>query len=167
MKALKACNSMMKIWKSSLPRNLKVKVSTTTVESVLTYGAETWTSTTKLRKKLDECYPGLLRTALNIPWQSHTTNKEVYNNLAPISERLKTKRLRFARHCVRSTHEAASKIVMWQPTHGQRNRGPPWKDYIKQLAEDTGLEEGGHIRKCMLNRQVWRAITGVRRDKSP
>ena len=73
--AWKACNSMMKIWKSSLPRNLKVKLFTTAVESVLVYGAETWTLTTKLRKKLDGCYTRLLRTALNIPWQSHTTNK--------------------------------------------------------------------------------------------
>ena len=158
---------MMKIWKSSLPRNLKVKLFTTTVESVLVYGAETWTLTTKLRKKLDGCYTRLLRTALNIPWQSHTTNKEVYGNLAPISERLKTKRLRFAGHCIRSTQEAASKIVMWQPTHGKKNGGPPRKDCIKQLAEDTGLEEGGDIRSCMLDRQVWKAITGVRPDKSP
>ena len=102
---------------SSLPLNLKVKLFTTTLESVLVYGADIWTLTNKLRKMLDGCFTRLLRTALNIPWKSLTTNREVYGNLAPITERLKIKRLRFARHCVKSTHEAASKIVVWQPTH--------------------------------------------------
>ncbi|XP_072048468.1 uncharacterized protein [Amphiura filiformis] len=38
--AWRACNSMNKIWKSSPPRNLKTKLFTTTVESVLMYGAD-------------------------------------------------------------------------------------------------------------------------------
>ena len=49
----------------------------------------------------------------------------------------------------------------------KKNKGPPRKDYIKQLVKDTGLEEGGDIRNCMLDRLVWKAIMGVRPDKSP
>ncbi|XP_072033027.1 uncharacterized protein [Amphiura filiformis] len=58
--AWKACNSMDKIWKSNLPRALKIRLFTTTVKSVLTYGAETWTITTKMRKAMDGCYTRLL-----------------------------------------------------------------------------------------------------------
>ena len=52
----KACNKLTKIWKSTLSRNLKIKLFHATVESVLLYGCETWTITTKIRKSLDGCY---------------------------------------------------------------------------------------------------------------
>ncbi|XP_072030515.1 uncharacterized protein [Amphiura filiformis] len=149
--AWRACNSMNKMWKTSLSRNLKTKLFTTTVESVLMYGAETWTITSKFRKALDGCYTRLLRKALNVTWQSHTTNKELCGNLSPISERLKAKRMRFAGHCARSETETASRVLLWQPTHGKGSRGQPRKDYIKQLIEDTGIERQD-IRNCMQNR---------------
>ena len=51
--AWKACNKRTKIWKSTLSRNLKIKLFHATVESFLLYGCETWTITTKIRKALD------------------------------------------------------------------------------------------------------------------
>jgi hypothetical protein len=157
---------MGNIWKSKLPRYLKIKLFTTTVESVLIYGAETWTITVKMRKALDGCYTRLLRKALNIPWQSHTTNRDLYGSLLPISERLRTRRLKLAGHCYRKEDEAATKVLMWQPAHGKRSRGPPRKDYIKMLTEDTGLR-AQDIKTCMLDRTVWKAITRVRPLESP
>ncbi len=50
--AWKACNRMDKIWKSQLPRDLKIKLFINSVESVLTYGAEAWTLKSKLKKAL-------------------------------------------------------------------------------------------------------------------
>ena len=58
--AWKACNKLTKIWKSNLPRSAKVKLFQATVESILLYGSETWTVTTKVRKMLDGCYTRLL-----------------------------------------------------------------------------------------------------------
>ena len=114
---------------------------------------------------MDGCYTRLLRKALDISWQTHTTNKELYGNLLPISERLRIRRLKFAGHCARSEEEAASSVLMWQPKHGKRTRGAPKKDYIKMLADDTGLT-GPDIKNCMLDRAVWRAIMGVRLQES-
>ena len=164
--AWKACNSMTKIWSSKLRRNLKIKLFTTTVESVLTYGAETWTLTAKMRKSLDGCYTRLLRKALNVSWQTHTTNKELYGNMMPISERLRLRRLRFAGHCARREEEAVSKVLLWQPKHGKKDRGPPRKDYIKLLSEDTGLTRQD-LKNCMQDRSVWKAIVEVRPSGSP
>ncbi|XP_072028360.1 uncharacterized protein [Amphiura filiformis] len=62
--AWRACNKLTKIWKSHLPRQIKVKLFQATVESILLYGSETWTVTTKIRKLLDGCYTRLLRSAL-------------------------------------------------------------------------------------------------------
>ena len=152
---------MTKIWNSKLPRNLKIKLFTTTVESVLTYGAETWTLTAKMRKALDGCYTRLLRKALNVSWQSHTTNKDLYGNRLPISERLRRRRLKFAGHCARREEEAVSKVLLWQPNHGHKARGPPQKNYIKLLSDDTGLTRQD-TKNCMFERPVWKAITEVR-----
>ena len=163
--AWKACNSMTKIWKSKLSRNIKVRLFTTTVESVLMYGAEAWTLTAKMEKALNGCYTRMLRKALNVPWQTHTTNRELYGKLQPISERLKTRRLKLSGHCVRKGDEAAAKVLLWQPKRGRKSRGAPKKDYIKQITEDTGLERDD-IRMCIIDRTVWKAITEVRPTES-
>ena len=75
--AWKACNKLTKIlWKSILSRNLKIKLFHATVESVLLYGCETWTITTKIRKALDGCYTRMLPSALNVDWKTHMTNAD-------------------------------------------------------------------------------------------
>jgi len=77
------------IWKSSLPRRLKVNFLRATVESILLYGAETWTMTKELNKELDGTYTRLLRHMLNINWRQHMMNKELYADLPRISETIK------------------------------------------------------------------------------
>ena len=62
----RACNKLSNIWKSTLPRDMKLRLFTTTVEPVLIYGAESWTITSKTEKALDGCYTRLLRKALDI-----------------------------------------------------------------------------------------------------
>ena len=49
--AWRACNKLNKIWKSPLSRNIKIRLFTSTVESVLLYGCESWTLTCILHKK--------------------------------------------------------------------------------------------------------------------
>ena len=164
--AWKACNSMDNIWKSSLPRSLKIRLFTTTIEPVLTYGAEAWTLTTNMKRVLDGCYTRFLWKALNINWKSHITYKELNGNLLPVSERLRSRRLRFAGHCARSESEVVSQVLLWQPTHGRRSRGPPKKDYIKVLVEDTGLD-AQDFKNCMEERVLWRSHHRRPTFKSP
>ena len=140
---------------------MKLRLFTTTVEPVLIYGAESWTITSKTEKASDGCYTRLLRKALDISWQSHTTNNDLYGKLLPISVRLQSRRLKLAGHCFRSNDEAAAKVLLWQPKHGKRSRGQPRKDYIKIISEDTGLS-GQDLKNCMNDRAVWKAITKVR-----
>ena len=71
-------HSMKKVWTSTLSARLKRSLFVATVESVLLYGAETWTLTTSLEKSLDGCYTRMLRMALNIPWQDHMRNSNLY-----------------------------------------------------------------------------------------
>ena len=53
--AWSALHKLKKIWSSSLSVNIKVRLFTATVESILLYGSDTWTLTKKMTK-LDGCY---------------------------------------------------------------------------------------------------------------
>ena len=76
-----ACHKLRKIWTSKIPRVLKLRLFTSTVESVLLYGSETWTLTKTLEKRLNGCYTRMLRMALNVSWRMHLTNKQLYQDL--------------------------------------------------------------------------------------
>ena len=154
--AWNTCHKMNKIWKSSLPRNIKVRVFLTTVESVLLYGAETWTLTKALQKKIDGCYTRMLRMALNVSWQSHTSNAMLYGNLPKVSSKIRKRRMQLAGHLIRHEEEIANKLVLWQPTDGRPSRGRKKKTFIQNLLEDTGAEDVNELKNLAKDRNGWK-----------
>ena len=121
--AWSACHKLRKIWSSTLSKRIKIRLFIATVESVLLYGAETWTITKTMKKQLDGCYTRMLRMALNVSWKQHITNIQLYGELPPVSTKVQQRRMRLAGHCVRHEDEVANKLVLWQPTDGHANRG--------------------------------------------
>ena len=155
--AWKACNKLTKIWKSTLPKPLKLRIFTATVESVLLYGCEAWTVSPKLAKELDGCYTRMLRMAYNIHWKQHISNHELYGELPRVSQKIRERRCRFAGHCSRSTDEPVSKLLHWDPRHGRRKPGRPSLTLIDVLKQDTGLEPSD-IKRAMKDRKLWKAM---------
>ena len=49
----------------------------------------------------------LLRFALDISWKDHVTNEKLYAGLPKLSDKLRSRRLGIAGHCVRHPEEAA------------------------------------------------------------
>ena len=94
-----ALNQITNIWKSRLSKNLKRNFFRATVESVLVYGAITWTLTSTLEKKIDGAYTRMLRAALNVSWREHMTYRELYNNIPRIRSSIRKQIMRFAGHC--------------------------------------------------------------------
>ena len=47
--------------------------------------------------------------------------------------------MRIAWHCVRHKEEEVSKLVLWEPQHGETKRGSPKTTYIHTLPEGAGL----------------------------
>ena len=150
--AWSACHRLRKVWTSQLSRRLKVRLFLATVESVLLYGAETWTITKSMQKQLDGCYTRMLRMAVNVSWKSHLTNEQLYMELPKVSTKVRQRRLRLAGHCVRHSEEEASKLVLWQPTEGRPRR----VTYIDNLLQDTGMENTQELRTSMEDRESWR-----------
>ena len=166
--AWQACHKLTKVWKSSLSRNIKIRLFVATVETVLLYGSNTWSLTEKLTKQLDGTYTKMLRMVRNISWKSHTTNKELYGHLPKVSIKIAERRLGLAGHCVRHPEEIASNLVLWNPTHGRANTGGQTIDFVDQLYRDTDLTSTKELRNAMEDRDVWRRyISSVRPGSRP
>ena len=164
--AWQACHKLKKIWTSELPRKTKIRLFQTTVESVLLYGSETWTLTKQLEKSIDGTYTRMLRTALNVRWQQHMTNDDLYGNLPKISEKIRERRLRLSGHCMRHQEEEASKLILWEPRQGHTKRGRRARTYIDNIKADTGLDSSQEIQTAMMDREIWKDFISLARGKT-
>ena len=154
-KAWGALNSLNEIWKSNLSANLKRNFFKAAVESVLIYGATTWTLTKQQETSLNGTYTRMLRAVLNISWKEHPTKKVLYGHLIPIADTIRESRLRFAGHSWRSKEEIVSDVMLWRPTQGTTSVGRPSRTYINQLADDAGcLPED--LPRVMQDRTEWK-----------
>ena len=156
-KAWVACNRLNKIWTSTLPTKLKLKLFRATVESVLLYGSECWTLTKRLEQKLDGCYTRMLMRVQNMNWRQHHTLSDIYGRLPKVSSIVLKRRLQLAGHWHRRTDQIISKVLLWQPKQGKRMRGRPYLTYIDQLCKDTGLNVN-ELSKAMSDRDKWKVI---------
>ena len=121
--AWSACNKMDKLWKSSLNRQIKIRLFRATIEPILLYGSETWTLSARQHHRLDGCYTRLLRRVLNLSWKSHPSLKDIYGDLPRISSLVRKRRVQFAGHCARASDELISSFVLWRhPSSHRRSR---------------------------------------------
>ena len=141
---------------------LKKKCFVATVESILLYGCEAWTLTKSMENALDGTYTRMLRKALNVHWSDRVTNESLYGKLPILSDKVAARRLRLAGHCQRHPELGAHRLILWEPTHGQRGRGRPKMTYVDLLKSDTGAATTGEIEALMNDRTVWRATVNSR-----
>ena len=101
---------------------LKRRLFVATVESVLLYGSEAWTLTVQDEKALNGVYTRMLRMALNISWEDHVKNVDMYGDLPRVTDKIRGRRMRQAGHCVR--HHRVGKyewgVLTYLPFHPYR-----------------------------------------------
>ena len=156
-KAWRALHNMSKVWRSRMTPDTKRRLFVSTVESVLLYGCEAWTLTVADEKALDGLYTRMLRMALNITWDVHMRNVDLYGSLPRLTDKIRERRMRLAGHCIRHPELVASELVLWEPTHGTRNVGKRHTTYIDCLKRDTGLSNTAEVKTLMEDRQRWKA----------
>ena len=95
----------------------------------------------------------MLRVVYGISWRSHTTNKELYGPLPPISEVVHRRFLALAGHVTRGS-EPAGELIFWQPEEKKRIGRP--RVTLKNIIEtETDLQDK-ELRAVMLDRNIWR-----------
>ena len=99
--AWKALNTMSKVWKSGISKDLKRRLFVATVESVLLYSCKSWSLTSTLERSVDGTYTWMLCAALEFSWQRHTPNEVLYGSLPRVSDKIAWRRLGLAGHCFR------------------------------------------------------------------
>ena len=158
--AWNALNKIEKMWNSSLHRSLKLHFFRATVESVLLYGSESWTSA--MRDRVDGTYTKMLRRVLGYTWRDHVINKELYGVLKSITSVFRERRLMFVGHIWRKRDEMANQLLLWEPRYGKRRPGRPALTYVDQLEKDTGLTKD-ELKLIMKDRKMWpRLVMSVR-----
>ena len=98
--AWSACHKLRKVWRSRISRQIKVRLFLATVEAVLLYGADTWTLTDTMEKQLNGSYTRMLRMALNVSYQDHKSNAEVYGELHQVTSKIQQRRLKLTGYCI-------------------------------------------------------------------
>ena len=129
---------------------------------VLLYGTETWTLTSQDEKALDGVYTGMLRMALNVSWEDHVRNIDLYDNLPKLLDKIRRRRMRLAGHCVQHPELTASEPILWEPSHGKRTRGRPHTTFLDTFKRDTGLNSASEIRTLMGDKDECRIDVGWR-----
>ena len=164
-KAWAALGKLNNVWKSNLPRNIKIDFFRASVESILLYGCSTWSLTKKLALQLDGNYTRMLRAVINVTWRDKIRNNDLYGSVAKISDTIRERRLRFAGHSWRSHDEIIHDVLLWTPTHGRRSRGRPARTYLDQLMDDTSQTKED-LPRLMEDRKAWRELVKNSRASS-
>ena len=108
--AWKALNDMRKIWSSRMSKGLKLRFCHATVETILLYGCEACIITKALSKSLDGCYTNMIRKVQNVTWKDYITNVQLYGDIPPLTEKIKSRRAQ-ARRTLSSPPRTTSKQV--------------------------------------------------------
>ena len=56
----------------------------------------------------------MLRVAVYVSWKQKLNNKELYQELPSVTEKIKEKSLKLAGHCVRHREKIANELVLWE-----------------------------------------------------
>ena len=152
-KAWTAIDRLSIIWKSNLTDKMKRSFFQDVVVSILLYGYTTWALTKRL-EKIDSNYTRMLRAILNRSWQQHSTRRQLYGHLPPITKTIQAGRTRHAGHCWRTKDEIVSGVLLWTPGYGQSKAGRPARTFIQQLCDDTGCNPED-LPKAMNDRETW------------
>ena len=139
------------LWKSSLNRQIKIRLFIVTIDPILLYESENWTLSARQHRRLDGCYTRLLRRVLNLSWKSHPTLTEIYGDLPRISKRS----VQFAGHCARASDELISSFILWRhPSSHGRYRKLTFPDIISR---DKAIPKED-LMAAMTDREFWKGV---------
>lgn len=155
------------IWHSQISLDTKLRLYNVYIIPVLLYGADTWTVTAALHRKLDAFDQWCLRRILRIPWNAFTTNQEVRSRTQQpsLSELVRASRLKLFGHVVRADGKedharALNACIAPLPRDWRRNVGRPRHTWLRTIEDDLRPLNLGlfSARRRALDRTAWRRL---------
>ena len=168
-----ALNNIIK--SRTVSRATKEQIYTTIIRPIVTYGGETWRLTQEQERRLLVFENGILRRIWGPvfdmeegTWRRrHNVELRQLSGVPPITNFLRSQRLRWAGHVARMGEERLPKQVMFNIPQGRRPLGRPrmrWKDNIKKDAELLGVEDPDRWWDVALDRGEWRGLVKAAKD---
>jgi len=120
------------IWRSCITLETKLCLYNTCVLPIFLYGAETWSMTLTLSRKIDALDNWCLRRILNIHWSELVANDEIRSRTGQplLSDTVRSRRLSFFGHLLRADpwqdhHRALQACIMDPPGDWRRRLVAP------------------------------------------
>jgi len=126
----------------SISQSIKIRLYKTIIRPVVTYGAETWTLTSKMEKMLMTWERKILRkvygpTKQNGQWRIKTNEELMTKYKTPdIVNVIKIRRLEWLGHMVRMNETRCVKKIFEGKLEGRRGRGRPRLRWINDVEDD-------------------------------
>ena len=143
-----------------IPLNTRKRILKCYVWSTLQYGAETWTITESMAKKIAAFEMWTYRRMLRIAWTEKVTNERVIERIN-IKERLyktiQCKKLKYFGHMIRRKNTTIQRTVLEGKIDGKRGRGRPRTSWSANISSWTGLKYHHAVQRAQ-HRQEWKAI---------
>ncbi|VDO91570.1 unnamed protein product [Schistosoma margrebowiei] len=106
---------MKNIWNSEqLSINIKVRIFSTNIKTVLLYGSETCRTTTTIIKKIQLFINSRLRKVLNIHWPDAINNRLLWEGMDQLTtaEEIRKRRLTYFGHTLRKSSKFITRQVL-------------------------------------------------------
>lgn len=141
---------------------------------ILTYGAETWSITTREEKRIEVAEMKVLRTVLGKTRRDRVRNEWVRERVGvvPVMNRIDSARLRWWGHIVRMPGERVASRRWWWRVEGVRPRGRPrgrWKDCVERSLSRHGLPAMRQLMEdgVLLERAAWKSMLSPLTGRRP
>ena len=142
-----------------ISKETRLRILKCYVWSVLLYGAETWTISKDMKKKLEAAEMWFYRRMLKVPWTDKRTNKEILQMMEEeqtLLDTIKLRQLKFFGHSMRKNgleNLAVTGMVM-----GKRSRGKQRSKYTDRLREGLEIDTNIELLRKTRDRETWRSM---------
>jgi len=153
------------IWRTSITLETKLRLYNACILPIFLYGAETWSVTVMLSKKIDALDNWCLRRILNVHWSEFVINDEIRSRTGQplLSDTVRSRRLSFFGHLHRTDpsqdHYRALQACISGPPNDWRI-GRPRQSWLRTVQADLrpmnlGLETS---KRRAQDRSAWRKL---------
>ena len=143
-------SSLQRVWKDhDLSVQTKKRIVETMVFPVATYGAESWTVTKELQRRIQGFEMWCWRRMLRIPWTHKVTNRSVLETIGdpvPLDGLILHRKLSYCGHILREHRNELEKVLMLGMMEGTRARGRPRSRWLDEVKSEMGYNLGQLVR---------------------
>lgn len=162
-RVIRQLNSVL--WNNKVTKRTKTTIYKTIVESISTYGSETWELNKRDKERLLALEMDFWRRSSGISRIERVRNeriREIMEVEGTILDTIDTKRLLWYGHLERMDNTRwPKKVWQWIPPERRKRGRPPrrWREDVQEAMDSRGLQEGDWV-----DRQRWKLGSERRRQ---